>query len=96
MPVAETMVDVWVAYGDSGSVEDAMRVAARLRARGRSVEYALGNQKLARQLKAAHAARARETVVIATPELSAGEAMVRKLDEKGERKVQLEAWLEEA
>jgi histidyl-tRNA synthetase len=95
MPVAETMVDVWVAYGDSGSVEDAMRVAARLRARGRSVEYALGNQKLARQLKAAHAARARETVVIATPELSAGEAMVRKLDEKGERKVQLETWLEE-
>jgi histidyl-tRNA synthetase len=71
-------------------------VAARLRARGRSVEYALGNQKLARQLKAAHAARARETVVIATQELSAGEAMVRKLDEKGERKVQLEAWLEEA
>jgi histidyl-tRNA synthetase len=96
MPAVETMVDVWVAYGDSGSVEDAMRVAARLRARGRSVEYALGNQKLARQLKAAHAARARETVVIATPELSAGEAMVRKLDEKGERKVQLEAWLEEA
>jgi histidyl-tRNA synthetase len=95
MPAVETMVDVWVAYGDSGSVEDAMRVAARLRARGRSVEYALGNQKLARQLKAAHAARARETVVIATPELSAGEAMVRKLDEKGERKVQLEAWLEE-
>jgi histidyl-tRNA synthetase len=95
MPVAEAMVDVWVAYGDSGSVEDAMRVAARLRARGRSVEYALGNQKLARQLKAAHTARARETVVIATPELSAGEAMVRKLDEKGERKVQLEAWLEE-
>jgi histidyl-tRNA synthetase len=95
MPVAEAMVDVWVAYGDAGSVEDAMRVAARLRARGRSVEYALGNQKLARQLKAAHTARARETVVIATPELSAGEAMVRKLDEKGERKVQLEAWLEE-
>ena len=95
MPVAEAMVDVWVAYGDAGSVEDAMRVAARLRARGRSVEYALGNQKLARQLKAAHTARARETVVIATPELSAGEAMVRKLDEKGERKVQLEAWLDE-
>jgi histidyl-tRNA synthetase len=95
MPVADAAVDVWVAYGDAGSVEDAMRVAARLRARGRSVEYALGSQKLARQLKAAHTARARETVVIATQELSAGEAMVRKLDEKGERKVQLDAWLEE-
>jgi histidyl-tRNA synthetase len=95
MPVAEAAVDVWVAYGDAGSVEDAMRVATRLRARGRSVEYALGKQKLARQLKAAHSARARETVVIATPELSSGEAMVRKLDEKGERKVLLDAWLEE-
>ena len=95
MPGAEATVDVWVAYGEAGSVEDAMRVAARLRARGRSVEYALGNQKLARQLKAAHAAGARETVVIATGELSAGEAMVRKSDEKGERKVQLAAWLEQ-
>ena len=95
MPAAEAAVDVWVAYGEAGSVEDAMRVATRLRARGRSVEYALGSQKLARQLKAAHAARARETIVITTPELSAGEAMVRKLDEKGERKVQLDAWVEE-
>ena len=95
MPAAEAAVDVWVAYGEAGSVEDAMRLAARLRARGRSVEYALGSQKLARQLKAAHTARARETVVIATPELSAGEGMVRRSDEKGERKVQLDAWLEE-
>ena len=95
MPAAEAAVDVWVAYGEKGSVEDAMRLAARLRAHGRSVEYALGSQKLARQLKAAHTARARETVVIATPELSAGEAMVRRSDEKGERKVQLDAWLED-
>ena len=94
MAAAEPMVDVWVAYGEAGTVEDAMRVAARLRARGRSVEYALGSQKLARQLKAAHTARARETVVIATPELLTGEAMVRKLEEKGERKVQLDAWIE--
>lgn len=95
MPAAEAAVDVWVAYGDAGTVEDAMRLAAQLRARGRSVEYALGRQKLARQLKAAHTARARETVVIATPELSAGEGMVRRSDEKGERKVQLDAWLDE-
>ncbi len=94
MPALESMLDVWVAYGDAGTVEDAMRVAAKLRARGRSVEYALGNQKLARQLKAAYAAGARETIVIATPELSHGEAMVRQLDEKGERKVALDAWIE--
>ncbi|MDQ2930169.1 MAG: histidine--tRNA ligase [Gemmatimonadota bacterium] len=95
MPAAEPVVDVWVAYGESGGVEDAMGVAAKLRARGRSVEYALGNQKLARQLKAAYAAGALHTVVVATPELGSGEAIVRRMDEKTERKVLLDAWLEE-
>lgn len=95
MPAAEPVVDVWVAYGESGGVEVAMGVAAKLRARGRSVEYALGNQKLARQLKAAYAAGAVHTVVVATPELGSGEAMVRRMDEKTERKVLLDAWLEE-
>lgn len=95
MPIAEAMVDVWVAYGESGTVEDAMKVAARLRVRGRSAEYALGSQKLARQLKAAFGARARQTIVIATPELSAGEAMVRRFDENVEHKVQLDAWIAE-
>jgi histidyl-tRNA synthetase len=93
MPAAAAALDVWVAYGESGSVENAMRVAAKLRARGRSVEYALGNQKLARQLKAAHAAGARETVVVATPELADGEAMVRSMADGGEQKVQLDAWI---
>ncbi|MBA2686210.1 MAG: histidine--tRNA ligase [Gemmatimonadaceae bacterium] len=93
MPASEPAVDVWVAYGDSGTVEDAMRVAAKVRARGRSVEYALGSQKLARQLKAAYAAGAKQTLVIATPELSANEAMVRRKDEKVELRVQLDEWI---
>lgn len=96
MPAAAPALDIWVAYGEAGGVESAMRVAARLRARGRSVEYALGNQKLARQLKAAHAAGARETVVVATPELSDGEAMVRRMADGGEEKVQLDAWIANA
>src|SRR5450432_1548285 len=95
MPAIEPPVDVGVAYVESGGVEDAMSVAAKLRARGRSVEYALGNQKLARQLKAAYSAGALHTVVVATPELGSGEAMVRRMDEKTERKVLLDAWLEE-
>ena len=96
MPAPAPGVDVWVAYGESGSVEVAMQVAAKLRARGRSVEYALGNQKLARQLKAAHAAGARETVVVATPELLEGEAMVRRMADGGEQKVKLDAWIANA
>ena len=93
MPEEQAAVDVWVAYGDSGTVEDAMRAAAMIRASGKSAEYALGNQKLARQLKAAYAAGARSTVVIATPELAAGEAMVRRKDEKVELRVQLDDWI---
>lgn len=93
MPETEPAVDVYVAYGDSGTVEDAMRVAAKIRASGKSVEYALGNQKLARQLKAAYAAGARSTVVIATPELQAGEGMVRHKNEKAELRVQLDEWI---
>ena len=41
---------------DAALLDDAMRVARRLRDRGRSVEYALGGQQLSRQLKAADAA----------------------------------------
>jgi histidyl-tRNA synthetase len=93
MPEEQPAVDVWVAYGDSGTVEDAMRAAAKIRASGKSAEYALGNQKLARQLKAAYAAGARSTIVIATPELLAGEAMVRRKDEKVELRVQLDDWI---
>jgi histidyl-tRNA synthetase len=93
MPEEQPAVDVWVAYGDSGTVEDAMRAAAKIRASGKSAEYALGNQKLARQLKAAYAAGARSTVVIATPELLAGEAMVRRKDEKVELRVRLDEWI---
>ena len=96
MPASLPVVDVWVAYGERGTVETAMRVAARLRARGRSVEYALGSQKLARQLKAAHAAGARETVVVATPELADGEAMVRHMADGGEEKVKLDTWIANA
>jgi histidyl-tRNA synthetase len=94
MPSAAPAVDVWVAYGEAGGIEAAMRVAARLRARGRSVEYALGNQKLARQLKAANAAGARETVVVATPEIPEGEAVVRCMADGGEQRVRLDAWIE--
>jgi histidyl-tRNA synthetase len=93
MPEEQPAVDVWVAYGDSGTVEDAMRAAAKIRASGKSAEYALGNQKLARQLKAAYAAGARSTIVIATPELLAGEAMVRRKDEKVELRVRLDDWI---
>ena len=86
-------VDVWVAFGDEGDVTSAMRVASRLGARGRSLEYALGGQKRARQLKAANAAGARQAVILAAPGTAPGEAVVRDLADGTEQRVQLDQWI---
>ncbi len=94
-PDAPRGVDTWVAVADDTPITEAMRVAARLRERGRSVEYALGGQKLARQLKAASAAGAREAVILTADGLARGEAVVRRLHDGDERRVHLESWINE-
>src|SRR4029079_18294951 len=96
MPGGAPGVDVWVAFGDGAAVDDAMRVASRLRARGRSVEYALGGQQLAGQLKAAAAAGAREAVILGASDGTPPEATVRRLDDGHERRVRLDAGTYEA
>ena len=92
---AAPAVDVWVAVTDEGRITDAMRVARRLRERGRRVEYALGGQKLARQLKAANAAGARLAVVLAPDALAEGEAVVRDMRGGEEQRVRLDEWIAE-
>ena len=93
MPTSAPVTDVWVAYGDATLLEEAMRVARRLRERGRSVEYALGGQQLARQLKAADAAGAREVLVLQSTDLEKGEAVVRHLGTGNETRVRLDEWI---
>jgi histidyl-tRNA synthetase len=93
MPEWIPLVDVWVAYGDQALLDDAMRVARRLRDRGLSVEYALGGQQLSRQLKAAAAAGARDVLVLQAPELERGEAVVRRLANGEEARVRLDEWV---
>ena len=93
MPEWTPSVDVWVAYGDAALLDDAMRVARRLRDRGRSVEYALGGQQLSRQLKAADAAGARDVLVLQPADLERGEAVVRRLADGNETRVQLDEWI---
>jgi histidyl-tRNA synthetase len=93
MPEWTPAVDVWVAYADAALLDDAMRIARRLRDRGRSVEYALGGQQLSRQLKAADAAGAREALVLQGAELERGEAVVRRLATGDETRVQLDEWI---
>lgn len=93
MPAWTPQVDVWVAYGDDALLTHAMRIASRLRERGLSVEYALGGQQLSRQMKAAHAAGARDAVVIQAEEVERGDAVVRRLADGVETRVRLDEWI---
>jgi histidyl-tRNA synthetase len=93
MPEWIPLVDVWVAYADEALLDDAMRIARRLRDRGLSVEYALGGQQLSRQLKAAVAAGARDVLVLQPAELERGEAVVRRLADGQEARVRLDEWV---
>jgi histidyl-tRNA synthetase len=96
MPAATATVDFWVAGDDDALVGDVMRVAAALRTRGRSVEYALRSQTLSRQLKTASAAGARHAIVLRQGDLSQGRATVRAMADGTETIVELEAWLASA
>jgi histidyl-tRNA synthetase len=56
--------DVWLAGGETMPLEQVMQEAARRRAAGQSVEYALRPQSLSKQKKAAQASGAREFVTL--------------------------------
>jgi histidyl-tRNA synthetase len=64
LPETAVSLDYWVAYEDSTHLEDAMRIATRLRRNGHSVEYSLKAGQLGRQLDAARKAGAREVVIV--------------------------------
>ncbi len=75
MPTAAPALDYWVAYDDPALLAAAMRAASLLRGAGRSVEYALRDQKLARQLKAASSAGARDVVLLKAEQLGHGASL---------------------
>jgi histidyl-tRNA synthetase len=64
MKPAEQGADIWLAGDESAPLESLMREATRLRAAGKSVEYALRPQSLSKQKKAAQASGAREFVTL--------------------------------
>ena len=64
MTPAEQGPDVWIAADEASPMDTVMREAARRRAAGESVEYALRPQSLSKQKKAAQASGAREFVTI--------------------------------
>jgi histidyl-tRNA synthetase len=93
---ATPALDYWVAGDDASLTGALMTLAHDLRERGRSVEYALRPQTLARQLKAASAAGARRVVILRRDRLADGVVTVRDLADGAEETVSVGAWLPRA
>jgi histidyl-tRNA synthetase len=72
MKPAGTAADVWLAASEDVPLDVVMREAARRRAAGESVEYALRPQTLSKQKKAAQASGAREFVTLSNDDASNG------------------------
>jgi histidyl-tRNA synthetase len=96
MPSAAPGIDYWVAADDPALLPMVMRVSTLLRRVGHSVEYALRDQTLGKQLKAAAAAGARTVAVFRQADVAErGEVALRRAGEGGEQVVSVAAWLDE-
>ncbi len=94
LPAPQLATEYWVASDDESMLPEVMTVAGRLRAKARSVEYALKAQTLARQLKTAASAGVRNVVLLSRPDYENGKVTVKTLADGSERNVALDAFLD--
>jgi histidyl-tRNA synthetase len=94
LPDVALGTEYWVASDDDSMLPDVMSVAGRLRAKSRSVEYALKSQTLARQLKTASTAGVRSVVLLRRSDFENGKVTVKTMADGSERSVTLDAFLE--
>jgi histidyl-tRNA synthetase len=93
LPTPEFGTDYWVVAEDETMLPDVMTVAGRLRAKAKSVEYALKSQTLSRQLKTASTAGAKEVVLLRRDDFANGKVTVKTLADGSERILALDAFL---
>jgi histidyl-tRNA synthetase len=94
LPATELGTEYWVAADDESLLPDVMTVAGRLRAKSRSVEYALKSQTLARQLKSASTAGVKHVVLLRRDDYANGNVTLKTLADGSERSVRLDAFLD--
>jgi histidyl-tRNA synthetase len=93
LPAPDFGTEFWVASEDESMLPDVMSVAGRLRAKSKSVEYALKSQTLARQLKTASGIGVKNVVLLGRDDYADGNVTVKSLADGSERKVALDAFL---
>jgi histidyl-tRNA synthetase len=93
LPLPELGSEFWIAADDDSMLPDVMTVAGRLRAKAKSVEYALKSQTLARQLKSASSAGAQNVVLLNKDDYAAGNVTIKTMADGSERKVALDTFL---
>ena len=93
LPTPEFGTDYWVAADDESMLPDVMTVAGRLRAKSRSVEYALKSQSLSRQLKTASTVGVKQVVLLRRDDYARGKITLKTLADGSERIIALDAFL---
>lgn len=94
LPTPELATEYWVAADDDALLPEVMTVAGRLRAKSRSVEYALKSQTLARQLKTASTAGVKHVVLLRRDDYAKGTVILKTLADGTERIVALDAFFD--
>jgi histidyl-tRNA synthetase len=94
LPSAELGTEYWIAAEDDSLLPEVMAVAGRLRAKSRSVEYALKSQTLARQLKTASTAGVKSVVLLRRDDYANGNVTLKTLSDGSERNVALDVFLD--
>lgn len=94
LPEPMLATEYWVAGDDESLLPEVMTVAGRLRAKNKSVEYALKPQTLARQLKTASSAGVRAVVLVRRDDFQKGTVTVKTLADGSEHSVALDGFLE--
>ncbi len=94
LPEPNLATEYWVAGDDASLLPEVMTVAGRLRAKDKSVEYALKPQTLARQLKTASSAGVRAVVLVRREDFKKGTVTVKTLADGSEQSIALDGFLE--
>jgi histidyl-tRNA synthetase len=94
LPTPTLATEYWVASDDDSMLPEVMRVAGRLRAKSRSVEYALKPQTLSRQLKTASASGVQSVVLLRRAEFDNGQVTVKTMADGSEKNLRLDAFLD--